>query len=459
MPTEPKPPSAEQHRAVPPSPPASPSAPTFPRGRPWIRHIVAIALLLAALGILAAFWLHSHYFVTSENAYVEGNITPVSAEVPGTVVALYTDDNMVVRAGEPLAQVDPVPYQLQVDQAGADLRQARAEADALEVNVRLIRRDREALLVGAQAKRDQAHQGVLAFATEVTTRERIHEKEKELLNSLKAQAPGLEALARNAKDYFTRFTRLAATGDVPVQDKDNREATYREAVAKLEALRSSIAAAERQVLASELQVKESGIRLEQSRKALATSQAEVSQADAAQLQPDIASANYRAQRDKVTQLEARLRLARLALSNCLIRAPQGGIVSKRTIQLGQTLTARQPFLSIVPLDLNNVWVVTNLREEQMAKVRVGMSVRIGIDAIPDQTFQGWVESVAGGTGSVFSVFPPDNATGNFTRIVQRLPVRVRFSEAANFQDRIRPGLSARVWIDDELYVRKGAHAW
>src|SRR5262249_23285249 len=155
--------------------------------------------------------------------------------------------------------------------------------------------------------------------------------------------------------------------------------------------------------------------------------ADVGRAEAAQLQPDIAAANQRAAADRVAQAEAKLRLARLALSNCLIRAPQAGIVSRRTIQLGQTLVPRQPFLSIVPLDSDHVWVVANLREDQMARVKVGMPVKVAVDAIPDRTFDGWVESVSGGTGTVFSVFPADNATGNFTRVVQRLPVRVRFA--------------------------------
>ena len=138
--------------------------------------------------------------------------------------------------------------------------------------------------------------------------------------------------------------------------------------------------------------------------------------------------------------EAKFRQAQLSLSNCLVRAPQAGIVSRRTIQLGQTLTPRTPFLSVVPLDPDNVWVVANFTEDQMARVRVGQPVRVAVDAIPDRSFDGWVESVSGGTGTVFSVFPADNATGNFTRVVQRLPVRVRFSGPENYEPRVRPGL-------------------
>jgi membrane fusion protein (multidrug efflux system) len=421
--------------------------------------VVAGVLLLAAIVGLLWMWLHSHWQVTTDNAYVVGNITPVSSEVGGTVVALYTDDNMVVAAGDPIAQIDPVPYQLQVDQAQADLRQARAEAAAAELRVKFLQGDRTKLLDGAQARRDEAEQAVNAATVEVETRERVHQKEEETLAAVKARVPGQEALTQNAADYRARYDRLAATGAVSGQDRDNREAAYRDAAAKLESLKNDVAAATRQVAASERQVQEARVLLDRSRQTLAAAIAAVGQAKAAQLEPDIATSTARGAADRVTLAEAKFRQAQLSLSNTLIRAPQAGIVSRRTIQLGQTLTPHTPFLSIVPLDTENVWVVANFTEDQMARVRIGLPVRIAIDAIPDRTFEGWVESVSGGTGTVFSVFPADNATGNFTRVVQRLPVRIRFNGQQNYDSRVRPGMSARVWIEDNPPVRKGGDTW
>jgi membrane fusion protein (multidrug efflux system) len=130
-----------------------------------------------------------------------------------------------------------------------------------------------------------------------------------------------------------------------------------------------------------------------------------------------------------------------------------GIVSKRTAQLGQTIAGGQPFLSITPLDLDNVWVVANLREDQLARTRVGQQVIVTVDAIPGIEFPCWVESLSGGTGAAFSLFPPDNATGNFTRIVQRLPVRLRFQAKDNFENRIRPGMSCKIRIEPDVTVR------
>jgi membrane fusion protein (multidrug efflux system) len=438
--------------------PVPPPAPASPWAR-RIRHAVSAIFLIGAVVGVAGMWYFSHGRSVTDNAYVVGNITPVSSEVGGTVVALYADDNMVLKAGDPVAQIDPVPYQYAVDQALADYRQAEADLRAAEVSVDLVTRDRKALLEGAKARQSEAAQAVKAGEVEVINRERLHEKEEEVLAAQKARLPGMQAIAANAREFAARSDKLARTGDLPVQDRDNREAASREAAARLEQLKSTIAAAERQVLASAQQVQETRVRLEQARKALDAAAASVGQAEAAQLQPEVAVANRTAARGRLGQAEARLRLARLALSNCLVRAPQDGIVSRRTIQLGQTVTARQSFLSLVPLDLGNVWVVANLREEQLSGLRVGQAASVTIDAIPGRTFPVWVESVGGGTGTVFSVFPADNATGNFTRVVQRLPVRLRFADAENFENRIRPGMSARVVFDEARIIRRGAGPW
>ncbi len=440
------------------APPPPPSRHAAGRGR-RARRAVSALLLLGTIGALFGWWVWSRVHVRTNNAYVIGNITPVSAETGGKVVVLYTDDNMIVRAGDPLAQLDPVPYQLEVDKALSDLHNLQAEVRSSEVNVRLVRQDRKALLDGAKARQAEADRSARAAQVEVQSRAQIHQKEREMLASLKSQLPGLRALEANARLYYERFSRLAASGDVPIQDRDNREATLRDATAKVESLRSEVAASERQVLSSELQLEQSRVRLEEARQAVASAEAAVVQGEAAQLQTEIATARLEAFQSQVRQAEARLSTAQLNLSYCLIRAPQGGIVSRRTIQLGETVVPKQAFLSIVPLDFDNVWVVANLREDQMDRVRVGNPATITLDGIPDHSFHGWVESTSGGTGSTFSLFPPDNATGNFVRVVQRLPVRIRFSEPENYQNRIRPGMSAVVSIDDSTMVRASDQTW
>ena len=203
---------------------------------------VSLALFLCTAGVVFGWWFWNVFHVRTTNAYVVGNITPVSSEVGGQVVALYADDNMIVAAGAPLAQLDPVPFQLEVDRVLADLKNAQAEVRAAAVNVRLVRQDPRALLDGASARRGEAERAARAAEVEIQTRGQIHRKEQELLASQRAQVPGLAALEENARPYYQRFSRLAASGDVTVQERDNRAATYREASAKVESLRSEIAA-------------------------------------------------------------------------------------------------------------------------------------------------------------------------------------------------------------------------
>jgi membrane fusion protein (multidrug efflux system) len=436
------------------------------RFRAIARHLSSFGrgiLLAVLLGVIAGaglwWWRQSYIYVSTDNAYVVGNITPISAEVGGQVVALYTDDNMVVQAGEPLVQLDPIPYQLAVDQATADLAQARADALAADTTVRLNQQNQASLLEGAQAKVPEYEKLLQSARLDVDNRRFLLEKNQQTLDSLRAQAPGLDALLQNARDYQDRFTRMAANGAVSGQALDDKQATYQDAQARFASLQANIAAAEHQVSADRVSLDQAAVKVGQAENQLQQVQAMLGQAQATQLQPKVAAANAQAQANKVIQAEAKLRQTKLNLGYTLVRAPQTGIVSKRTIQLGQTVAARQPFLSIVPLDFDNVWIVANLREEQMARVRVGEPVRIRLDGIPGQEFSGYVESVEGGTGAVFSLFPPDNATGNFTRVVQRLPVRIRFTEKENLGMRIRPGMSVQVTIDTTRLVRQENQSW
>lgn len=422
-------------------------------------YLLLFSAMLAIGGEAGYWWWSTRTDVYTDNAYVVSNITPIASDVTGQIVAMFVDDNMYVQPGDPIAQINPVEFQIAVDQALAEYQQADQAAEAAEVTTVYTADDRKSMLDAAEAHKDEAERAVSAAGQAVTTKARLHEMEKEELASLKAQLPGLEALRTNAKYYYDRYKSLAGTGDVPVQEFDNREAAYRESIAKVLSLNSDIKAAERQVLASEFELHEAEDKLAQSKKAYENTEAMVGRAEAEQKQPTIASDTAKAMRHQQMLAEAKLRDAKIRLSDTLIRAPRAGIIGRRTLQVGRTVDAGKPFLSIVPLDFDNLWIVANLRENQMPNVRIGQSVSITVDAIADKTFHGWVESVAGGSGAVFSLFPPDNATGNFVRVVQRLPVRVRFSDKENYQNRIRPGMSTRVTIDTTNTVRQGSQGW
>src|SRR5262249_33569394 len=196
------------------------------RRRRALRLAASLGLLLSTAGVVIGWWVLDVFQVRANNAYVVGNNTPRSSDLRGQGVSFYAGDNMIVAAGAPLAQLDPVPFQLEVDRVVADLRNAQAEVRAATVNVQLVRRDRRALLEGASARRGEAERAARAAEVEVQTREQIHRKEQELVAAQRAQVPGLAALQENARLYYERFSRLAASGDIPGQDRDNRAATY-----------------------------------------------------------------------------------------------------------------------------------------------------------------------------------------------------------------------------------------
>src|SRR5262249_46726492 len=203
----------------PPPPPSHPprtAQPQRPRRR-WVFGLLLLLLVLTTVGLIY-WWEHSRVYVSTDNVYVVGNITPIASDVAGQVVALFIDDNMIVQPGDPIAQIDPVPFQMKVDQALADFKQAAYDADAADITVNYTTDDRKSLLEGAQAKQAEAEQAVQAAEVAVRTHTRLDEKDEEVLASLKAQLPGLVALQRNAQDYYERFKSLAKTGDVPIQD-------------------------------------------------------------------------------------------------------------------------------------------------------------------------------------------------------------------------------------------------
>ncbi len=443
-----------------PTPEPAPSGKRSPSSsRTWgttllllLRYFLVIGALIGA-GLIGVLWWNARNLST-ENAYVVGNVTPISSEVKGTVVALFADDNMVVKAGEPLLQIDPIPYQLMVEEARSDYRKSLKDLESSTIAVKLTTQDRKSAFDSAQARQNEQEEGLKASDFEAQMRESIHNKEKETLLAARAEEPGLTAIEINARNYFERFDSLAKSGDIPIQDRDNKEALWKDSVAKLNNLKSRISALESQVLASDLDRRQAMTRVEKQRRTLASATAQVGQAQAALLQPIIAETDRAALLNRVELARAKLNQASLHLANTLVRAPTAGIVSKRTAQLGQTLQAGQPFLSITPLDFDNIWVVANLREEQLAHTHIGQQVAVTVDSIPGKEFLCWVESFSGGTGAAFSLFPPDNATGNFTRIVQRLPVRLRFQDKENVQNRIRPGMSCKIRINPGLFVRQ-----
>jgi membrane fusion protein (multidrug efflux system) len=339
--------------------------------RAWLRRfatLLVVLLLLAAGGLVAQRWYtHWRFLESTDNAYVEGDITPVAAEVAGQVVELRAEDNRPVARGDLLLRLDPSDYRAALERAEAQLAAARAALAVLDRRFALA----DAKIAAAEAE-IAASRADLALAEKTRAR--------------------AEALVRR---------RAAA------------EQTLDEATAALDRARARLAAAE---AARDAAVAEKRV-LEGER---AAAEAEVARAGA--------------ERD----------LARIRLDETEIRAPVDGVVGNRAVRLGAYVQPGRQLLVIVP---RKVWVEANFKETQIARMRPGQRVEVAVDAFPDTPLEGRVESFAPASGAKFSLLPPENATGNFTKVVQRVPVRIALPEDHPLEGRLVPGLSVVVTVD------------
>ena len=341
-----------------------------PAGRrlPWGRILAAAAIVATAGAAIGGYAYHSAGFETTDDAFLEGDVHPVSPRINGTVARVIVDDNAHVEAGQPLVELDPADLNLAVQASQADLAQARANAAQVAAQVDRARADVEA----ATARIAQ--------------------------NAAQLNRAGLD---------FHRIETLVSEGAVSRQDFDAARAGF------------DSASAARQSLLAERESDEAGLAAAQAQSAAAQAQ--------------------------VQKAEAALGTAALQAAYTVIRAPSSGRVAKKSVEVGQRLQPGQPVMAVVD---DRVWVVANFKENQLARLRAGDAVHVEVDAIGGRGFQGVVDSFSPGTGAKFSLLPPDNSTGNFTRIVQRVPVKILFADGslAAAAARLSPGLSAVVSV-------------
>ena len=379
------------------------------------RTPVLIAGLGAAAVLVSATWYLLHLGREStDDAQVEGRVMTVSARVPGQVLRVRVDDNQVVEAGDVLVELDPADYAAKLDAARADLAAARAAADGARSALALTEKAAPANLVQAQG-------GLIAASFSLTSAE----AEIEQARSELAAADSRQSLAElNLK----RARALVESNVLPAADLDQRQTEFDAANAQYQRERARLAAA----LAGRAG---SGGGLVLAKGRLSAAQTAAEQVASARAALALVEA-------KALQAEAALKLAELNLSYATVRAPRRGVVSRRSVEQGQTVGPERSLLAIVPLD--DVWVVANFKEDQLAEMRAGQRTTVRLDTYGRREFHGHVESIAGATGARFALLPPDNATGNFVKVVQRVPVLIRLDGSAGVE--LRPGMSADVTV-------------
>jgi membrane fusion protein (multidrug efflux system) len=411
---------------------AKPELPDEKRKKQGIRRIFnehpvgarTAALLLLAVVIVAGglFSRYSLAWESTDDAQVNGHIMPLSARINGYVLEVPAIEGQLVHAGDVLVTIDPKDYKIALERARATLEDAQASAASSRINIPIIS-------VTTQSNVDSA-------STAVANAEAGFKAAEQNLESAKAVVEQAEANAAKSDADLVRYEQLVAKEDISHQQ-------YDQAVAAAKANRSGVVSGRANVQVAEQAVRQAQGKLLQARADLRSAQTAPQQVSMTLAKADAADAQAR-------ERQAELDQADLNLSYTVVRSPVTGIIGKRTVEVGQNVGIGQELVEVVPLD--DVWVTANFKETQLAHMRPGQPVEIKVDAY-GRTWKAHVTNMGAGAGSVFSLLPPENATGNYVKVVQRVPVRIDFDRSAgpdfNVEGLLKPGLS----VEPEVRVR------
>jgi membrane fusion protein (multidrug efflux system) len=371
-----------------------------PAERPTRRRLPpAWLMVVAALVVLAggiAFWRYSAARVSTDDAEIEGHITPLSARISGTVHAVHAHDNEYVQAGTVLVEIDRADYEVALARAEAELAAATAAAQGARTNVPITSTTTTGEVSTAQSDVASADAHV---------------------RSAQAHVKVTEAKAARAAQDLQRLKTLVEKDEVSRQEYDTASTAADSTLAEHEAAVAQAREAEAGVTGAQARLSQARTGPEQV--AMVRSRASVAEAQARQAQ-------------------AAVDRARLDLERTTIKAPVSGVVSKRTVEVGQVVQPGQPLVALVPL--GDIWVTANFKENDLRDLRPGQAATIKVDAY-GRTYRGRVDSISPATGAKFSLLPPENATGNFVKVVQRVPVKILFESGQDPDHLLRPGMS------------------
>jgi membrane fusion protein (multidrug efflux system) len=394
-----------------------------------LNPIVKGAFLLVLLLVIAASYFFSGQ-VTTDDAQVDCHITAVAPQVPGYVIKLYFNDNTPVKEGDPLLQIDPRTYEAEVEQAKAALDVAEAQANSAKMQIGLVRETTTNSTSGATAQKDSD------AADYASSQAQLEQSATANLLLAQANVAAKNATNERAQSDLQRYTPLLSTGDVSKFQYDAVDAEARVAKSELDAAQHQLSAAQQAVAIARANTRSAEARLSRS-------QSQFLETKARERQIPITEATYRSAVATVERSKASLQQAELNLAYTHITAPISGQVTQRSVDLGQYVSPGQLLFTLVPL--SEVYVTANFKETQMAKVRPGQTVRLRVDTY-SQEFEGVVDSIAGATGSRQALLPPQNATGNFIKVVQRIPVKILVKPSSNPQLVLRPGMNVEATI-------------
>ncbi len=388
----------------------------------------AAAIILLGIGVLA--WIYFSGRESTDDAQIDAHINPISARVSGTIIRVNVEETQFVPAGTVLFQIDPRDYEVALQRAEANLADAEAAANAARTRVPVTSTTSQSQTSSARAALEQSEAGATLAAREI---EAAHTR----VVSARAQAFQADANYTKAMQDLERMKILVSKDEISRQQYDAAVAAADSARGQRDAAHSAISEAEKGVEAAQA-------RQAQARGGIARAKAELEATATAPQQVTISRAEAAAAAARVQQATAALNQARLNIQYTTVVTPVSGLVGRRNVEVGQVVQPGQPLVAVVPME--DIWVTANFKETQLKNMVVGQRAIISVDAYGGREYNGHVDSISAATGARFSLLPPENATGNYVKVVQRVPVKILFEKGQDPQHLLRPGMSVYVTV-------------
>lgn len=397
-------------------------------------HILVLIVVLIALAAGGyALWKYLGTYESTDDAQIDGHVDAISARITGHVAEVLVEDAQLVKTGDTLVKIDPRDYEVAVAKAEADLADAEAALDTSRTDVPIVSTNTASTLETARSSHADASAGLISAEQQLKA-------VQARLDTAQAQVGEAEANYKKDADDVDRYKPLAEKDEIPQQQYDQALQTALAAKATVTARKASVDEARRNVSAAEAGVDQARTKITQAQATIQSALTRPQQVAQSQARAKSAAA-------KVAQEQALLDQAKLNLSYTIITAPANGIIGKKTAEIGENVSPGQSLMALVPLE--DIWVTANFKETQLKSMKAGQKVKFSVDAY-DHEYKGHVTGIGGASGSRFSLLPPENATGNYVKVVQRIPVRIDLDPGENKDHRLRPGMS----VDPKVYVNQ-----
>ena len=397
-------------------------------------RILVVLVILIVLGVSGyAAWKYFGSYESTDDAQVDGHVDAVSARIGGHLNEVLVEDAQIVKAGDVLVKIDPQDYQVALAKAEADLADAEAGLVSSRSDVPIVSTTTASTLDTAHSSRADADAGLIAA-------ERQLDAAKAGLETAQAQVTEAEAIYKKDSDDVERYHKLAVKDEIAQQIYDTSVQTAAADKASVAARMAGVNQARQNVRAAEAAVTQAQTRITQADASIQTAMTRPHQVAQSQAREKSAAA-------KVAQQKALLDQARLNLSYTVITAPATGIIGKKTAEIGENVSPAESLMALVPLE--DIWVTANFKETQLTRMKPGQKVVFSVDAY-GREYHAHVTGIGGASGSRFSLLPPENATGNYVKVVQRIPVRIDLDPGENKDHLLRPGMS----VEPKVYINQ-----